>query len=365
MADIVWRLGLDGSGYERGLSRARRQAMSWEAEISRGWDKVGKKAAGVFGGMFLLHSAQQIGRELLEHVDAVQDLARKYGITTDEAQMLLALSKQTGESLDEMVNGAEGLAGALERAKGASVSLISPEEIEDIRELNRLRKVGWQKSLAGLGRVASGTMRDITSIPAKFREGFLPGMDHLGRVISGNAFGARPLSRLFVRDQSRAPEESRPEDRKDPEQDRKAKRDAEEVKRIYERLTDIQRRTSMMGLTDLQKLADVQKELRQARLEASRDFGLDGKSPVEQANQDLRVGELTQEEKDLQQRIKNQRQKFEEPAVVDSLARIGGHVQGGDTPAREQTHLLRNIVVNTKQTAENTTRNGARLGGPF
>jgi hypothetical protein len=361
MADMIWRLGLDGSGYERGLQKHRRQAQAWEADITKSWDKLSKKASGVFGGMFLLHSAQAFGRQLLEHVDAVQDLARKYGITTDEAQSLLALSKQTGESIEEMVSGAEGLAGALERAKGASVSLISPEELRDIREMNALLEQAKQRSLAAAAPGVSGALREFIKSPASTAvEALVNPSGLLGRALG------RGVRRATGMEPERPAEESRPEDRKDPAGERNAKRDAEEVKRIYERLTDIQRRTSMMGLNDLQKLAAVQQELKQARLAASRDFGLDGKSPLDQAHQNLKVAELEQEKKELEQRMKQSRHSLDlGDAGADPLRRIGGHAEGtGRFNFNVLLDRIESIERATEKTAENTGKKGG-MGGLF
>ena len=95
--NLFARLGLDGSGFIRGLAAAKSAAGKFSTDVSGGWSKeIGGKLAGAFGFTAVVAGITELGRETIDYGKTIGDLSDQLNIATDDVQKLMIAGSRNG-----------------------------------------------------------------------------------------------------------------------------------------------------------------------------------------------------------------------------------------------------------------------------
>lgn len=157
MFGVTAKLGLDGSGFEKGLAKAGQQ--------------MGAFAAGPVGELkTALAGAFSVGalKSLIDFGSKIKDTSQRLDMTTDSVQELSFAAGQNGSSLDEVARGIEHLAkgqeAILEGGEKAEKMIrifqqlgFSLEEINSLSPEEKFRKLGTALQDVNIaGRIQAG-----------------------------------------------------------------------------------------------------------------------------------------------------------------------------------------------------------------
>ena len=124
LMDLVGRLMLDGSGWERGLAQARAKSSTFAND-------VGKNLTSRLAGAFSVASIVYAGKAVLQYAGEIDDLGKRAGISTDMLQGLSFAALQNGATVDDMVKALEKLAKA-QRDAGLSSNSSSARAFQTL-----------------------------------------------------------------------------------------------------------------------------------------------------------------------------------------------------------------------------------------
>ena len=130
MSRLTTVFGSDTSGVQRGLQQMRGQVQGFSRNIS-GMLLRGFSVVAIVAGF----------RQIVQELDRIDKLSRRFGAGTDFLQDLDAQAKLSGASLETVVRGMSRLIGELNRAGGPS-SMVAQEikalglEVDDLRGLS-------------------------------------------------------------------------------------------------------------------------------------------------------------------------------------------------------------------------------------
>lgn len=168
------RLGLDGSGFQRGMTRAKAQAKSLRASMGRAFKGMGA-AMGAAMGVALITS--QV-KKTVEWGARIRDLGVQFGVSTAFVQKMDYAFKQTGSDVEagfkafrkmnlaasEAREGVEGMtAGAAKLKQGAFLELgLTLEDIKNMAPEEMFRRIGDEVgNMASVGADAQAALNTV------------------------------------------------------------------------------------------------------------------------------------------------------------------------------------------------------------
>lgn len=140
------RLGLDGSGFVRGLASAKSAAGKFSGDLVGGWSKdIGNKVQGAFGFAAVVGTIGELGRRTIAYGDNVGDLSDQLGIAAEDVQRLTIAGGRNGIEF-------EAIAKALAHIGQARQKALSG----DGKEQQLFARYG-----VGLAKLADGQMSNL------------------------------------------------------------------------------------------------------------------------------------------------------------------------------------------------------------
>lgn len=111
------RLGLDGSGFIRGLASAKSAAGKFSSDIVGGWSKdIGSKLTGAFGFAAVTGTIVSLGRQTVDYADNVGDLSDQLNIATDDVQKLMIAGSRNGVEFETIAKAITHIGDARQKA---------------------------------------------------------------------------------------------------------------------------------------------------------------------------------------------------------------------------------------------------------
>ncbi len=157
---LIAKLGIDGSGFQRGLHDA-------ESEFQRFGGSIKNKLAGMFGATAMT----AFMRSVIQTASNIQDMAEQFGITTDEMQRMEKAAEQSGLRFEDMgkallkINdlrekALRGDADAIEHAQRLGIA-FSEITNQDVSGLALLEKAGNALSDVNLDHTTAMALKEI------------------------------------------------------------------------------------------------------------------------------------------------------------------------------------------------------------
>lgn len=143
LLQMLVRLGLDATGYEVGMKRARSSAHEFGSELA---GELGSKIAGAFS----LAALEEGMRRTVEFGSKIQDLSTRTGISTDDLQIFDFAAQKAGTTLDSVSIAVEKLAISMAKAKAGNEDSraalqrlgIQPEQLGVLEAAEAFKLVG-------------------------------------------------------------------------------------------------------------------------------------------------------------------------------------------------------------------------------
>jgi len=111
------RLGLDGSGFIRGLASAKDASGKFSKDVAGGWSKdIGGKLAGAFGFSAVAGTIVSLGRQTVDYADNVGDLSDQLNIATDDVQKLMIAGSRNGIEFEAIAKAITHIGDARQKA---------------------------------------------------------------------------------------------------------------------------------------------------------------------------------------------------------------------------------------------------------
>jgi hypothetical protein len=155
MAQLLVRVGIDGTGFQAGMAALERRAA-----------KMNTNLASSMGRAFAVGAAVAVGRSLINNASSFEDMAASSGTTAENMQKIAYAAKQSGSEVGDfqtaMQNLAKARSEALQDPSGDKAQAFGKLGI-NIEELRTLRDMG-----ALLVRVSDGVKKvnlDANSTP--------------------------------------------------------------------------------------------------------------------------------------------------------------------------------------------------------
>lgn len=144
--NLFARLGLDGSGFIRGLASAKSAAGKFSGDLVGGWSKdIGSKLVGAFGFAAVVGSVIELGRRTIAYGDKVGDLSDQLGIATEDVQRLTIAGGKNGIEFETIAKALTRIGQARQKALGG-----------DNKEQLLFARYG-----VGLAKLADGQMSNL------------------------------------------------------------------------------------------------------------------------------------------------------------------------------------------------------------
>jgi len=113
------RLGLDGSGFVRGLASAKSAAGKFSGDLVGSWSKdIGSKLKSSFGFAAIVGSIGELGRRTIDYADNVGDLSDQLDIATDDVQRLMIAGSRNGIEFETIAKAITHIGDARQKALG-------------------------------------------------------------------------------------------------------------------------------------------------------------------------------------------------------------------------------------------------------
>lgn len=178
LGDLVARLAWDGSPFEQGTARAKRQLDGLDAAFAR----VGNKWKSTFFTAFAAGAVVRMGRALGEDVKEINELAEKFGLTTDHVQMLQQEAERTNVEFKELAKNALEIEASLKNAaEHGAKPIYTREQLGAVEDLSTGLSGVWKN----VKQIAAETARQAHYI-------FAGGMKHDLDFLLG--FQAQPFT---------------------------------------------------------------------------------------------------------------------------------------------------------------------------
>ena len=117
--NLFARLGLDGSGFIRGLASAKSAAGKFSGDLVGGWSKdIGGKLQGAFGFAAVVGTIGELGRRTIAYGDNVGDLSDQLGIATEDVQRLTIAGGRNGIEFETIAKALSHIGQARQKALG-------------------------------------------------------------------------------------------------------------------------------------------------------------------------------------------------------------------------------------------------------
>ena len=140
------RLGLDGSGFIRGLASAKGAAGKFSGDLVGGWSKdIGSKVQGAFGFAAVVGTIGELGRRTIAYGDKVGDLSDQLGIAAEDVQRLTIAGGRNGIEFETIAKALSHIGQARQKALGG-----------DGKEQQLFARYGM-----GLAKLADGQMSNL------------------------------------------------------------------------------------------------------------------------------------------------------------------------------------------------------------
>lgn len=144
--NLFARLGLDGSGFIRGLASAKSAAGKFSGDLVGGWSKdIGSKLQGAFGFAAVVTTIGELGRRTIAYGDNVGDLSDQLGIATEDVQRLTIAGGRNGIEFETIAKALSHIGQARQKALGG-----------DNKEQQLFARYG-----VGLAKLADGQMSNL------------------------------------------------------------------------------------------------------------------------------------------------------------------------------------------------------------
>lgn len=144
--NLFARLGLDGSGFIRGLASAKSAAGKFSGDLVGGWSKdIGGKLQGAFGFAAVVGTVTELGRRTIAYGDNVGDLSDQLGIATEDVQRLTIAGGRNGLEFETIAKALSHIGQARQKALSG-----------DNKEQQLFARYG-----VGLAKLADGQMSNL------------------------------------------------------------------------------------------------------------------------------------------------------------------------------------------------------------
>jgi hypothetical protein len=138
--DIRARISLDGRSFARGMDDVRRKAKTTgqviEQEFSRDMVRLRQR----FGQLFTVSAAVALVSHTAKHAETVRKLGEEYGISAEQAQVLMQRAEDAGISTaklkENLTATGKGLGAAIDELRTGSEFLMSEAVIRSAERLN-------------------------------------------------------------------------------------------------------------------------------------------------------------------------------------------------------------------------------------
>ena len=101
---LIGEIGLDGSGFSRGLNKAKGEASTFANGLG------GIKNA--IAGAFSVGAITALAKKTIEYASHLDELADRLGVTTEYLQEMQFITKSNGGSIDDLTKSFEKLGAA-------------------------------------------------------------------------------------------------------------------------------------------------------------------------------------------------------------------------------------------------------------
>lgn len=166
--DLVAKITLDSSEYEKGISNSQSSAKTWGSSLAKA-GKVGiaaitaTTAAVVAFGVGLTKSVNSVA----DYGDKVDKMSQKIGISTDAYQKWDYVMQRAGTNVDNLKMGMKTLSQQAEKGSDAFQKLgISQEEVAKLSQEDL-----FEKTVKGLADMEAGTERTVLATQLLGRAG--------------------------------------------------------------------------------------------------------------------------------------------------------------------------------------------------
>lgn len=115
--NLFARLGLDGSGFIRGLASAKSAAGKFSSDLVGSWSKdIGSKLTGAFGFAAVTGAIAALGRQTIAYTDHVGDLSDQLDMTTDDIQRAMIAGGRNGIEFEAIAKAITHIGDARQKA---------------------------------------------------------------------------------------------------------------------------------------------------------------------------------------------------------------------------------------------------------
>jgi len=166
--DLVAKITLDSSEYEKGISNSQSSAKTWGSSLAKA-GKIGiaaitaTTAAVVAFGVGLTKSVNSVA----DYGDKVDKMSQKIGISTDAYQKWDYVMQRAGTNVDNLKMGMKTLSQQAEKGSDAFQKLgISQEEVAKLSQEDL-----FEKTVKGLADMEAGTERTVLATQLLGRAG--------------------------------------------------------------------------------------------------------------------------------------------------------------------------------------------------
>lgn len=225
--ELFASLGIDGTGYTRGLRKAEAEAKEFGSNVGRSFSGIGGGLPNVLAGAFGFGALTNFTTQVVHNISSIKDLSEQYQISTDDVQELQEAAARAGlsfgnfgnaldrinESRQQAAQGNKELAATFERlgvtAKMSDLDVLKRLAALDRTALGDVVGVRNEKVIAAIQnlgdvkdifKVDPGTVASIDKLDDKIRDikresqGLFG--QALGDFLSGNIFAFSPTSLL-------------------------------------------------------------------------------------------------------------------------------------------------------------------------
>lgn len=166
------RLGLDGSGFIRGLASIKSAAGKFSGDLVGSWSKdIGSKLKGAFGFAAVVGTIGELGRRTIAYGDNVGDLSDQLGIAAEEVQRLTIAGGRNGIEFETIAKALTHIGAARQKALGGdgkeqqlfakygvSLSKLADGQMSNLDLLKQLYETA---SAAGIGVQEQADLFDL------------------------------------------------------------------------------------------------------------------------------------------------------------------------------------------------------------
>lgn len=170
LADFKARLGLDSAPLDAGFSQAQAKAGQLDRAFAKVGNSFGNQFVKFFTAGFLVSATARTVKSVSEMASGARNIAKEFGLTTTEAQLLDQLSNKTGKSISEMAKSAESLAENLKEAKSQGFVTLNSDTVATLNEFTDKAAKGKRGFGVGAAAVGAELLENPLNVVSAFTE---------------------------------------------------------------------------------------------------------------------------------------------------------------------------------------------------